>query len=83
MQVDLTGLVEPKRLVIFKSLYNNPNKFFHLNSLAKSSGVPVSSTARIIKELVTNSFADEIKIGKISVYKLADNEKTRWILKIL
>ena len=71
----LEGLVDPKVLSILKTLLKQPNKLFHLNSLAKSSKVPVSSTARIIKRLVKNNFAKEIKIGKISVYKLAENKK--------
>ncbi|MBU0456661.1 MAG: hypothetical protein ABH824_03810 [Nanoarchaeota archaeon] len=73
----LVGLVEPKTYAIFKTLLNNPNKIFHLNSLAEASKVPTSSTARIIRKLVINKFAEELKIGKISIYKLADNEKIK------
>ena len=79
----LGELVEKKTLAIFTSLIDNPNKLFHLNSLAKSSKVAVSSTARIIKKLVKNNFAEEMKIGKISVYKIAANEKVRKIKQII
>ena len=79
----LVGLVEHKTLSILKTLLQSPNKLFHLNSLAKSSKVPVSSTARIIKKLVKHHFAEELKIGKISVYKVASNEKIKKIKKIL
>jgi DNA-binding IclR family transcriptional regulator len=77
MPASLVGLVEPKTLSILDVLLNDPTKLFHLNSLAASSNVPVTSTARIIKRLVKHGFADELKVGKLSVYKLADNDKMR------
>ena len=79
----LEGLIEIKILRILKTFLQNPNKLFHLNSLAKSSKVPVSSTARLIKRLIKHSFVQETKIGKISVYQLADNQKTKKIKELL
>ncbi|MBU0459938.1 MAG: hypothetical protein KKH52_03275 [Nanoarchaeota archaeon] len=79
----LEGLVEKKTLAIFTILIKNHSKLFHLNSLAAAAKVPVSSTARIIKGLVKHNFASEIKIGKISVYKLADNQKIKKITGVL
>ena len=78
----LEGLVEPKSLANLKTLVQNPNKIFHLNSLAKSSKVPVTSTARIIRKLVQQTFAEEMKIGKLSVYTLAENKKTKKITEL-
>ena len=79
----LEVLIEPKILAILKTLQKKPGKIFHLNSLAKSSKVSVSSTARIIKKLVKNNFAEEFKVGKWSVYKLSNNETTRKLSKLL
>ena len=45
----LDVLIEPKVRAILKTLQKSPGKLFHLNSLAKSSGVAVSSTARLVK----------------------------------
>ena len=78
----LQGLVERKTLAIFTSLSGNPSKLFHLNSLASGAKVPVSSTARIIKRLVSSGFAEELKIGKISVYKIAAHEKVRTLKEV-
>ena len=79
----LEVLIEPKILAILKTLLKNPGKIFHLNSLAKSSKISVSSTARIIKKLVKNNFAEELKVGKWSVYQLADNKQTREFKRLL
>ena len=83
MPVSLDGLIEPKTLSILHSLTSKPNQMFHLHSLAKASKVPVTSTARIVKKLVQSGFIQQVCIGKISVYKLADNEKVRVLKDIL
>lgn len=80
---DLKGLVEVKTLAIFTTLLNNPHKIFHLNSLAQTSKAPVTSTARIIKRLVKSNFAEELMVGKLSVYKLANNEKVGRLKQLL
>ena len=82
MPKGLEGLVEPKVLAIFSTFLLNPQKLYHLNSLAQSSKVPVSSTFRIIHKLVKNNFVEEIKVGKVSIYKLADNLKIKAIREL-
>jgi len=77
------SLIEPKIKAILKTLQKSPGKLFHLNSLAQSSGVSVSSTARIIGKLVKIGFAEEMKVGNWSVYKLARNKQTEDLRKIL
>ena len=83
MRASLNGLVEDKTLAIFTTLLKNPDKLFFINSLANSAKVPITSTARIIKKLVKSEFAQETKIGKISVYKLASNEKVENIKQLI
>ena len=82
MPASLEGLIERKTWAVFNALLRNPEKLFHLNSLAKSAKVPVSSTSRIIKKLVKTKFAEEMKVGKLSVYKLAVNTKVEGLLKL-
>ncbi|MBS3139723.1 hypothetical protein J4479_01835 [Candidatus Woesearchaeota archaeon] len=82
MPLELEGLVEAKTLAIFTALLNTPNKIFHLNSLAQAANVPATSAARIIKRLAKSGFIEEMKIGKISVYKLAANQKTERLRQI-
>lgn len=79
----LIGLVEPKTLAILSTLFQNPHKLFHLNSLAQTSQVPLTSTFRIIKKLVQNQFVQETKIGKLSVYQLAQNQKITQLKKLI
>lgn len=79
----LEDLVEAKTLSIIKTLSKDQTKIFHLNSLSKGAKVPVSSTARIIKRLVKKKYAEEIKLGKISVYKWTNNKKTEHLEKFM
>ena len=79
----LDVLIEPKVRAILKTLQKSPGKLFHLNSLAQSSGVSVSSTARIIGKLARIGFAEEMKVGNWSVYKLARNKQTEDLRKKL
>jgi len=79
---DHLDLIDPKIKKILFTLQKTPDKINHLNSLADSSHVPVSSTARIIRKLVKNNFVEELKIGKWSVYRLAENKQTE-VLKEL
>ena len=79
----LEEIVEHKVFNILKTLAKSPKKLFHLNSLASNSKVPVTSTARIIKRLVKISLAEEVKVGKLSLYKLSENKKTKQLRDIL
>jgi hypothetical protein len=79
----LEDLVEAKTLSVIKTLSKDKTKIFHLNSLSKSAKVPVSSTARIIKRLVKKGYAEEMKLGKISVYKWAENKKTKQLKMLM
>lgn len=82
-EVSLEGLVEPKVWRIFKTFLDHPQKIFHLNSVAKAAKIPVSSTQRIVKNLAKNNFLQALKVGKLTLYKLADNEKTQKIKEVV
>lgn len=79
----MEGLVEPKVWHIFKSFLGSPKKLFHLNSVAQAAKVPVSSTQRIVKKLAQKSFLETMPVGKLTLYRLADNEKTQNIKKVI
>ena len=83
MPSGLEVLIEEKVLAILKTLLKDKEKIHHLNSLAAESKVSVSSTFRILKKLIKNGFVDELKIGKWSVYKLADNKKVKELRQLL
>jgi len=83
MPSGLEVLIEEKVLAILKTLLKDKEKIYHLNSLAAESKVSVSSTFRILKKLIKNGFVEELKIGKWSVYKLADNKKVKELRQLL
>ena len=78
----LGGLVEPNVLAIFSTLCKNPTQLYHLNSLAQTAKVPVSTTSRIIVRLVQENFAEEVIVGKITLYKLAQNKKVELLKEL-
>ena len=82
-EISLEGLIEKKVWSIFKSFLEHPQKIFHLNSVAQTAKVPVSSTQRIVKKLAKKGFIDSIKVGKLNLYKLADNQKVSIIKKVI
>ena len=82
-EVSLEGLIEAKVWRIFKTFLNQPHKIFHLNSVAQAAKVPVSSTQRIVKNLAKNGFLEAIKVGKLNLYRLADNAKTKKIGEVV
>ena len=83
MPTGLIGLIEPKTLAILTTFVSNQKKIHHLNSLAKESKVPVSSTKRILKRLVKNQFVEEVPVGKLILYKCASSKKIKNIKKLL
>ncbi|MCK4589097.1 MAG: hypothetical protein KAT77_01545 [Nanoarchaeota archaeon] len=82
-KISLEGLVEPKVWRIFKSFLDDPKKIFHLNSVAQTAKVPVSSTQRIVKKLTKKGFLETMSVGKLKLYKLADNQKTHRIKEVI
>ncbi len=73
----LKGLIDPKISRILDTFMRNKNKPYHIHKLAKESKVPVSSTFRILKKLVSAGYIEKITIDKFNIYKLAENNKTK------
>ena len=70
-------LVEPKIVKILELLLANKSKYFHLQKIAEDAKVPLASTFRIVRRLVSLNLVEQLTIGKMKIYKIAGNEKTR------
>jgi len=75
----LKELFDNKKLSILRLFYDEPDKNFYLREISKVSGVPVATVFRIIDKLVKLELIEQIKISKFKLYKLNDNEKTRFL----
>ena len=78
----LRELIDSKVAKILDIFIVNKSKFFHLSMVSKSSKVPVSSTFRIINSLVNLGILEQMKVGKMKIYRLAENEKAAEVAKI-
>ncbi len=83
MPAVLDGLIDPKTAAVLRTLLRHSDKLYHLHSLARASKIPVTTTSRIIKRLVDTQFATEVRVGKMSLYKLAENEKAQQVGDLL
>lgn len=75
----LEKLFDPKILAILKLFIDNKEKQFYLRELSKASKVPVASCFRIVKHIVNLNLIKEVKISKFKLYKLNENEDTKFI----
>ena len=72
-------LINQKVLKILDLLLQNKDKLFHLNKISDETKVPLGTTFRLVNQLVALDLLDVIVIGKMKIYKIADNEKVREI----
>lgn len=79
----LYGLVDKKIRNILNIFIKNKGELFHLQKIAKLSNVPIASSFRIVRKLVSLGFVTVIRINKFKVYKLSDNKKTRVLIGFL
>lgn len=70
-------LIDAKLLKILDLLLKNKDKYFHLHKIAQETKVPVSTVFRIVKKLVRLNLIEQTIIGKIKIYKIAHNQKTK------
>jgi DNA-binding IclR family transcriptional regulator len=75
-------LVDVKLLKILKLFLRNKESHFHLNKISADSKVPVATVFRIIPHLVELNLIEQISIGKLKIYKLAKNSKTKELQKV-
>jgi PAS domain S-box-containing protein len=79
----LKDLFDEKLIEIINIFLENPDKTFSLTDISNISKVNVATTFRIIRKLISKEFVIPVKIKKVSIYKLADNEKTKYLSKLL
>lgn len=72
----LDGIVDKKIKNILNVFIKNKNELFHIRKISEESNVPISTSFRLIKKLVSLGFVTIIRINKFKVYRLAENKKT-------
>jgi hypothetical protein len=77
------GLIDPKINAILLAVFRNKNELFHLKKLSRLSKVPMSSTFRITKKLVSLNIIKVLNIHKFKLYQLEENEKTKALEALL
>ena len=79
----LENLFDQKSLNIIRLFLDDKTAEFYLREVSKESGVSVASTYRIINKLVDLNILNQIKIKKFKLYKLADNDNTKFLTGVL
>lgn len=79
----LKEIFDEKIVEIVNVFIENPEKKFSLTDISNITKVKVATTFRIINKLLKKEFLTPVTIGKVNIYQLAKNEKTRSLLAIL
>jgi predicted transcriptional regulator len=75
----LDGLFDRKILTILKLFLKKKEQQFYLKEISKQTKVPLASTHRILSKLLELGIIERTKIKHLKIYKLADNEKTKYL----
>ena len=75
----LEHLFDEKLLKILRLFYKEYDKEFYLREIAKKTNVAPASTFRILKKLMKLKLIKQIVIKRFKLYKLEDNEYTRFL----
>ncbi len=76
-------LFDSKLLAVLRKFYEFDKKEFYIRELSKKSRVSLATTFRIVRRLVDLGLVNEIKVAKFKVYRLGDNEKTRFLGQLI
>ncbi|MBR9706413.1 helix-turn-helix domain-containing protein [Candidatus Pacearchaeota archaeon] len=79
----LKDLFDEKILEIINLFMENPEKRYFLSDVANITKINVTTTFRILNKLVSKGFLRATIVGKVRIYQLEKNEKTRELIKIL
>jgi hypothetical protein len=77
------GLIDKKIMKVLGLFLSDPEGYYHINKVSKESKVPLATSFRIINLLSENNLITPINISKFKIYKLANNEKTRKLRKLM
>ena len=75
----LEGLFDKKMLTILKLFLKKKDQQFYLKEISKQTKVPLATTHRILNKLLELEIIDKTKIKHLKIYKLAENEKTKYL----
>jgi DNA-binding IclR family transcriptional regulator len=76
-------LIDAKVLRILTLLVKNKQSQYHLQKISQDAKVPISSVFRIMKTLVELNLVEQTIIGKLKIYRIASNKKTRQVIVYL
>lgn len=79
----LEGIVDKKIIGILNVFIKNKNELFHLQKVSELSKVPLATSFRLMRRLVSLQLVKIIRINKFKVYKLAENKKTELLIRLL
>jgi sugar-specific transcriptional regulator TrmB len=75
----LENLFDRKILIILKLFLKRKDQQFYLKEISKQTKVPLASTYRILNKLVELEIIEKTKIKHLKIYKLSENEKTKYL----
>lgn len=79
-RIDILGqLFDSKVLKILRLFYADEKADYYLREIAKKTGIPVATTFRIVNKLAELGIIETVQIKKFKLYKLGDNEHTRFL----
>ena len=75
----LEGLFDKKMLMVLKLFLKKKDQQFYLKEISKQTRVPLATTHRILSKLLELEVIEKTKIKHLKIYKLAENEKTKYL----
>ena len=75
----LEHLFDNKILKIIRLLLRNPEDEFYLQEISKKARVPIATVYRIINSLTELNIVEQVRIKKIKLYRIAENEQVKFI----
>ena len=79
----IVELIDPKIISIIHLLLKDKDELFHLQKISQNTGIPISTTFRIINKLVDMGLIDRLNVGNFKIYRIASNSKTAELSRIL
>ena len=77
------GIIDEKINRILALFIKNPEEYYHINKVSIDSKVSLATTFRIINLLLNQDIIEYKQISKFKIYRLADNQKTTQLKRLL
>ena len=77
------SLIDAKTLKIIRLFLQNKQQEYHLHKISEDTNVPLATVFRIVQKLVKLKLIEPIIIGKMKIYRLANNSKIIELRKVL